>query len=65
VVKGNAEKVLLLSGSATFSPGDELPPGGYEVRAWFDGAPVEAGSIQVRVGQTTTVSCSASFLRCR
>jgi hypothetical protein len=64
-LKGDATRVQLSSGAGTFSPGQELAPGVYEITAWFGEASLPAGTVSVQAGHTSTITCNASFLRCQ
>jgi hypothetical protein len=64
LVTGDRAKVRLVSGGASHGPG-VVPVGSYELRVSFDGgAPVSAGRVEVRAGQTVTVACRAGLQRC-
>jgi hypothetical protein len=64
LVTGDRAKVRLVSGGASHGPG-VVPVGSYELRVSFDGgAPVAAGRVEVRAGQTVTVACRAGLQRC-
>lgn len=62
---GDADAVFLVAGGKRYSPGD-LPAGTYTIEASFGGqAPTAAGSITLSAGQTATVKCNGSFMKCR
>jgi len=62
---GDADELRLVSADGRFSPG-EVPVGSYEIQARFSGRGLlPVGQVQVKAGQTTTVSCNASFAMCK
>ena len=65
VLAGDVDELRLVSAAGRFGPGD-VPVGSYEVQARFPGRGLlPVGKVQVQAGQTTTVSCNASFAMCK
>jgi hypothetical protein len=65
VVKGSADRVLLVSDDESLGPG-EVPAGLYTVYAAFmpDASPVKVNVIEVRPGQRVTVTCNKLTYTC-
>lgn len=62
---GDAEAVFLVSGGKRYPPG-EVPAGTYTIEASFSGqAPTAAGTITLVAGQSATVKCNGSFMKCK
>jgi len=60
---GDASQVFV--GDAAVKSGAEVAPGTYEVRASFGGAaPVQAGRVRLRAGETVTLNCSSFLYTC-
>ncbi len=64
-LSGDAERVVVTMGSTRVDLPAELPPGTYNILAWFPDMPsTKAGSLTVAAGDTVTVRCTAAFLQC-
>ena len=62
---GDAEAVFLVAGGKRYPPG-EVPAGTYTIEASFSGqAPTAAGTITLAAGQSATVKCNGSFMKCK
>ena len=65
VLEGEVDELRIVSGSTRYSAG-EVPVGSYDVSARFPGRGLlPVGLIQVREGQTVTISCNAAFAMCK
>ena len=65
VLAGDAEELRLISSQGRFSPGD-VQVGSYEIQARFPGRGLlPVGQVEVRAGQTVTVTCKATFAMCQ
>ncbi len=66
VLAGDADRVRLLGADGAMHPPGPLPPGSYQVRAWFKGMePVSSGTVSVVAGAETVVTCAAALTVCR
>lgn len=64
-VEGDAQRVMLLSGSDRYRVPGPVPPGTYEVHASLDGGrPRPAGEVVIVADQDATISCSAASQQC-
>jgi hypothetical protein len=65
-VKGDAARVQLVSGTGASFSGGALPPGRYAVVVTYTpgSPPVAVSETNVQPGQTVTVTCKSSFMRC-
>ncbi|MCB9682067.1 MAG: hypothetical protein H6733_11435 [Alphaproteobacteria bacterium] len=63
-VTGDASAVVLVRQRKRYPVPGTVPAGPFSVLATFDGAEVEAGTIRVATGATTTVVCTASTTTC-
>jgi serine/threonine protein kinase len=65
-VSGDATRVELVCGGAKYAPGSPVPAGSCTILAAFGtAAPAPAGTVSVPAGGSVSLSCSASFQRCR
>ncbi len=61
---GDARSVWLISESGRYPVG-AVPPGSYEIKAWFDRPdPAVAGSITLHDGERVTLRCIGAMARC-
>lgn len=66
-VEGQAREVAIQAGSKTYTPGDEVPPGMYDILAKWKAGQEEwevAGAVGIRPGATTTISCKKRTATC-
>ena len=62
---GDSAKVRFVGDAGTFPPG-QVPAGKYTIRAQFPGqGAISAGSVTIREGVMTTISCNEEFQMCR
>ena len=65
VVVGDPATVRLVGEAGSFPPG-QVPAGEYAIRAQFAGqGTVPAGTVTIRAGEKSTISCNAEFQMCR
>jgi len=65
-VKGDAARVQLVSSSGESYSSGALPPGRYSVVVTYapGSPPVTVSETNVQPGQSVTVTCKSSFMRC-
>ena len=65
IIRGDVERVWLQSGEGRF-PAGKVPPGTYEVLAFFDGVnPTATATIVLAPGQSRALTCSATLMVCK
>ena len=65
LVKGDAKRVWLESPAGRF-PAGQVPPGTYQIKAFFDGVDaVTTGSITVKAGEVREIKCVSALVVCR
>jgi hypothetical protein len=66
-IEGDAKTVYLIDGGGVkYRPGEKMPPGTYQIKAYFPGTPdpVMAGKVGINDGDVLTVKCALAMMRC-
>jgi eukaryotic-like serine/threonine-protein kinase len=61
---GDANQVFLVDEGRRLSPG-KVPPGTYDIEAWFASGRVLAGQVQLAANDQVTITCDSSQTLCR
>lgn len=65
-LRGDVARVWLQSAAGNFPLPGDLPPGTYQIQAFFEGTdPVSVGTITLQGGQERSLSCSEELRKCR